>query len=573
MVIAQPYLALTDTEPYKCSAATKDAQLASLTATLDVARAAKHGAPKTHFTVFPEYSIPGLDGIALVQASLEAIEWPVGTIVIGGADALTKPEFTALAESPRTHVNTDHNPLPQIADDEWINCGITWTKAADGTIDRWLQPKLFPAWLEQNVPYQGMFRGNSVFMFKGTFANNTQYHFSSLICFDWVASIEHRRPWNWVLDDLQRTVAPGETSLSWLFVIQYNPKPSHDTFLIEVGNFFDQNILPNVRRDRTCLVFANTAGRPNPGRANEFGGTSLIFSPQAQFATPDCSGTFSNGGSRFRPNTLLKQYRDVYFRERGACIHSFVQVNPGSLNAGAAGRVFPIEQPFVFPLNGTLELRAPAAPVPACIKWLNDELDTLPSLSVQYRGVALAGQADISHEHSIAALRSMPVHSTVRTVKLAASESQAKHADEWDGTEYAAVEHLVHTLDIIELGFPHSLVDGDPAHATAVMNGQTVDVLAIRGKTHEACIKHSKTFVPLRRRQFLLVSRDRDNTVWRKKFGSILETDTPGLRQEHKFTEPQGGSLHLGYQKLLEIFLHSPTPADVQGAINAELVA
>jgi len=31
-----------------------------------VARQTPHEAEKTHFTVFPEYSIPGLDGIALI---------------------------------------------------------------------------------------------------------------------------------------------------------------------------------------------------------------------------------------------------------------------------------------------------------------------------------------------------------------------------------------------------------------------------------------------------------------------------------------------------------------------------
>jgi len=573
MVIAQPYLTLTNNEPYRCTPAAKAGQLAVLTATLDVARAAPHGAPKTHFTVFPEYSIPGLDGVAQVQAALEADDWPIGTLVIGGTDALNKVEFATLAASPRTYLNTNHNPLPRIADNEWINCGITWAKAADGTIERWLQPKLSPAWPEQDVAYQRMFCGNSVFTFKGAFENNTQYHFSTLICFDWVFRSNNQQAWNWVLNDLRRQVAPGELSLSWFFVIQHNPKPSHDTFLTEVGGFFDQNIVPNVRRDRTCLVFANNADLPDPGRASEFGGTSLIFSRQAQFAMPTCYATFSNGGERFRSSTLLLPYQDVYFRERGACIHSFVQVNPASLNAGAAGRIFPVERPFVFPLNGTVDPRAPAAEVPSCIKWLNDELDALPSLSVQYPAAVLAGQANNAHQHSIAALRAIPAQSTTHAVKLAASESKAKHADEWDCIEAEAVEHLIHTIDIIDLGFPHPVVGADPAHATAVMNGQTVDLLAIRGTTHEACIEHSKIFLPLPRRQVLLVSRDRDNTPWRQKFGSFLNPDTPQLGKERRFTDPQGGSLHLGYEKLLDSFRHSPTPAAVQGAINAELVA
>ena len=67
-----------------------------------MARAASHGAPKTHFTLFPEYSIPGLEGIAFVHAAISAPDWQNGTIVIGGADALSKPDFATLAGAPNT---------------------------------------------------------------------------------------------------------------------------------------------------------------------------------------------------------------------------------------------------------------------------------------------------------------------------------------------------------------------------------------------------------------------------------------------------------------------------------------
>ena len=128
MVIAQPYLSLTATEPYRCVAQAKNQQLAMLTDTLAVAKAARHGAQKTHFTVFPEYSIPGLDGIALVETALSAADWPNGTIVIGGTDALSKPDFATIAAAPGTHLDTTHNGLDRIAQNEWINCGITWVK-------------------------------------------------------------------------------------------------------------------------------------------------------------------------------------------------------------------------------------------------------------------------------------------------------------------------------------------------------------------------------------------------------------------------------------------------------------
>lgn len=571
MVIAQPYLSLTAEEPYQCTPATKSRQLQMLADTLKVSRAAKHGISKTHFTIFPEYSIPGLDGIALVETALRASDWPTGTIVIGGTDALSKADFVTLASGAGTHLDTLHNGLAGIDANEWINCGLTWVKAKDGSVERWLQPKLFPAWIEQNTPYQGMFRGNSVFIFKGLYDNHTQYHFCSLLCFDWVANLERKKAWYWVFEGLRDQVAPAELSLSWFFVVQCNPKPSHDTFLMEVSGFFDQNAIPNVRRERTCLVFANSAGGPMPGRTDRFGNTGLVFTKQTLFEKPEYHSTFCNGGSRFRSSTLLLPYHDVLFRERGECIHSFAQINPGSLTSGAAGKRIAIETPFVFPLAGAKDPRTPCAPVPACVKWLNDELDHFPSLSATYHAAPLVLEVDSAHKRNIAELRKLSPQYTTRTVRLAAQESITDDADEWDGTESQGCLHLVHTLDIFGVGFPALRFGVDLAHAAIVINNKPIDLLAIRGISHESCIEHSKRFLPTLQRQVLLVSRDRDNTVWQKRFGSFLQPEVPKLGHERNITDPASGSLHLGYQRLLDIFRQSATAAAVEGGINAEL--
>lgn len=308
-----------------------------------------------------------------------------------------------------------------------------------------------------------------------------------------------------------------------------------------------------------------------PGRTSTHGSTSLIFSSQAQFGEPKCKPTFSNGGQRYRSSTLLSAYKDVFFRECGACIHSFVQINAGSLAAGPSGGRLAVEQAFVHPLNNTDDPRVPAMPVPACIKWLNDELDGLPSLTATYFSVPLATQVDSAHQETIAALRALSYQSTTHTVNLAAIESKDKHADEWDQTEADALKHVVHTLDIISIGFITSDYGVGPAHATAVINNQTVDILAILGMSHPACIKHSKDFLSSPRRQVLLVSRDPDNTSWSKKLDSFLEPEPARLGQEVDITNPASKSLHLGYQNLLDIFRNSTTVADVHGRINAKL--
>jgi hypothetical protein len=407
------------------------------------------------------------------------------------------------------------------------------------------------------------------------FDNQTRYRFCSLVCFDWIATVDNKRVWQWVLEDLQEQAAQAqaELSLSWLFVVQSNPRPSHDTFLMEVSRFFDQTTAPSVRRDRACLLFANGAGNCKPGKANEYGGTSLIFPPQTLFTQPDCSPTFSNGGLRVRSSTLLSAYRDFVFRERGACIHSFLQVNPNSLNTGAAGRTIAVENASVFPLDGVIDRRVPSDSVPACIKWLNDELDELPSLSVTYPNVPLATPANATHQQTVGALRQVSPQCAAHMVKLAAQESKAKHADDWDQIESQALEHLVHTLDIVCLGSSPPTVCDESAHASVVMNSQAVDLVAIRGESHEDCLKYSQRLLPPRRLQTLLVSRDPDNNPWLQRFGSFLQLESPHLGQERNITDPASGLLHLGYRNLLNIFQQTTTVAAVPGAIDAELAA
>jgi hypothetical protein len=574
MVIAQPHLSLTATEPYRCTPEAKPHQMRMITDTLDVAAAAGHGALKTYFTVFPEYSIPGTDGIASLEAVLSSPQWPVGTVVIGGTDALSKSEFSSLVAAPNTNVGSANNSLSGIGDEEWINCGITWVKAQDGRLERWLQPKLHPAWEEMNISYQSMFCGHTVYVFKGLLSNGAPYRFATLVCFDWIASIESKKTVKWILEDLQRQANAHQLPFSWLFVIQRNPKPSHGTFLREVEAFFDPTEFPNALRDRACLIFANNAGKATPGKSETFGGCSLVLSQQSGFTRPDCALTFSNGGPRFRDGSdLLSPFKDVFFRERGACIHSFVQIGPGSLPPGPAGRSLPVENAHVHPIDGVADPRTPSAGVPAAVKWLNDELDDLPSLAVSYPALPLNIAVETTHKQTVAALRVMPANSVAHAVKLAAQESTARNADQWDRTEFEAIEHLVNTLDIVSLGAPAPAVAADPAHATLLLGNQAIDLLAIRGISHQACIEHSKTLVALPRRKSLLISRDRDNNPWSRKFGSFLDPENAQLGQEQKFTDPASGSLHLGYRKLLDIFQASATANAVQGAIDAELSA
>ena len=287
--------------------------------------------------------------------------------------------------------------------DAWINCKITWVKGADGTVERWLQPKLAPALPEQNVTFQHMFCGECIFLFKGPFQNDTEYRFCSLVCFDWIAKLGDKMAWQWVLEHMQHqaTELRAELPLSWFFVIQCNPKPFHDTFLLEVAPFFDQTAMPRVKRDRACLVFVNSAGNSVPGRAGEFGQTSLIFHPQVPFQNPTCHPTFSNGGPHFRSSTLLNGYHDILFRGTG-CLYSFICPSKSKFSCCRSGRQKDSASECLC-LSAERSSRGARSfgTVPACVKWLHDELVQLTGLSAQYPRIPLAAQSDETHRQTL----------------------------------------------------------------------------------------------------------------------------------------------------------------------------
>ena len=577
MVLAQPQLTLSQVEPYRCTEESRAQQLAAISASLSIARESSHGADKTHFTLFPEYSIPAAGGIELVEDILRRRDWPAETIVIGGTDALSKAQFQALAAAPNTTIDTDSSAPVLIAADQWINCAITWIKSQDGSIRRWLQPKLSPAWREQNIVYRRMFRGNSVFLFTGQFQNGTSYRFCSLVCFDWIATVDGQRPWRAVVEALSTTAATlqAELSLSWLFVIQHNRRPSAESFMVEVPSFFDQTVYDNVRRDRTCLVFVNSAGAPRPRRAATHGNTSLIFAGNTLFTTPDCYSTFSNGGRKFRGHGLVEPHKDILFREAGACVHSFQQIDPATVVAGPHGKTIALANPSVHPIMELNDPRAPDGPVPASVKWLNDELDDIPNLSDTYAGASLAPAVHPVHSETVNDLRQLRGDQISYSMHLAVSPATGhaaiQHADAWNHSHRNAVTHLLHTLDILCLCSTGCSLTESPLHATLTIGELVLDVVAIRGQTHEQCLQHYQHVLPNGRHPVLLVSRDDDNNKWSPRLGRYDRPLTPSRSNDRDFTDPSKVSWQVGYRELLDIFQESDTVDSARERLHGKL--
>lgn len=553
MVVAQPFLSLGEQPPFACLPEHRKRLLDCVDATLSVSKARRHGAPKTHFTLFPECAIPGLEGIAKVDAAMAAADWPTGTVVLGGIEGLKPNEYRKLAALPNVEIDLVVNSLERLHPEHWVNCSVAWVKLGDGTVRRWVQPKISPAWVERDVPANSMYCGESIFLFRGVFENGGRpFRFHSLLCYDWTADVPPKRIWEWVMQHINELASevPCTLPLTWVFVLQCNPAPSHSSFLGQVQPFFDQTQFKLVERRDTCLVMANVAGRALPGRTSHHGQTAILHASNV-FTKSTCAATVSNGGGPYRPGNPLENISDSLFREGGACIHSFVQANPTQVPQGAAGKGAALREATVHPFPGTTDPRAPGGPVPAVIKWLNDNLDEASNLAKRHTDYELAAKSLEPCETTTAALRALDANAATRVVNLATAEAQKRTVDAWDTAETEAVEHVHNTLSLLQLSGEQCNIQQSAVHATTT-GESPFDIVAVRATTHAQTENFVEKANLIARLPLVVVSRDSENTVWGRVDKKINETSAQ--TRDVKFTDPSSALRRIGYQTLVAAF-------------------
>ncbi len=571
-VIAQPYPELTNVEPFRCCGPEKVKQLAVISRTLDLAIARPHGVEKTHFTIFPEYSVPGREGIDLIQHRLSTAEWPLGTVVIAGIDGLQKADYAAITAEALTNVEIGATDAASVPDTEWVNCAVVWIKDGNGVVERWMQPKLDRAKPEANAQYQQLFTGDTIYLFSGLLSDGLPFKFSALVCFDWIAQLGGKSAIDWILEEVWTQAVACILPITWMFVLQRNEFPSHNLFLQQVTRFFDRHICSRVLREDACIVFANNAGAARPGASLRYGGTSLVFSRKDHFLHADAPITVSNGGPRFRGSTLLGTHTDVYFREHGGCIHTFALTNPASVGPTAAGRLHAIYDAHVHPLDGNGEPRAPGGPVPASIKWVNDELDAVPALPAHLSAGSFAPNLAPAKLGIVGALRELSGQSANRAIRVAASVA-AHSIDEWASAERVALTHIVHTLNLLAAATQVDNIGAGAAHALMTLDGSQLEIAAVVGVSHEACLKHVEACCDSSAQQVLLVSRDTDNTPRHWFDRSFLDNTATELGAETLITEPASRIAHIGYHDLTQIIIKATDRDALVREINARLAA
>jgi hypothetical protein len=176
LMLVQPFLRLHEPlqEPFPLT----EACAAHLTVAIDSVFQ-KVTAHRPQVVLFPEFAIPGVQGVQQIAAHLASVGVPSPTIVIGGVSGLAPAAFNDLCGLPEVALVDLVNAPGRVNGAEWVNTSVTFVKDDGGTVRLWLQPKLSPSWPETQCHHQAMFKGDMVRIFRA--ASPTGYRCGSCL--------------------------------------------------------------------------------------------------------------------------------------------------------------------------------------------------------------------------------------------------------------------------------------------------------------------------------------------------------------------------------------------------------
>jgi hypothetical protein len=523
VVAHQPFIRLKDParEPFQWSDDAVDAQLAAIQRTLDVAQESAH----TRFVLFPEYSVPGVEGAVTIDGRIKSEDWPHESVVIAGLDGIDKGGYGSLCNRLNAVVSNENAP-DIVPNNQWVNCSLTWAKQTDGKVRVWAQPKIRPSWAEANVPCRDMFCGGTLYVFECTYAA-TDYpcRFVTLVCFDWVAEVSGRTVCDDLLEQLNTRWKGTPSPLHWAFVIQHNEKPNHTAFLNQTSRFLtDVHQYPFVERRQAVVIHANTAASARPSRRGPRAFSACVFSPSAQLDCSGCRPTACMDPRALRGSDTLARCKDVVFREMGECIHAFSVRVPQFVGGSAADRTLPLEDAVVHGVIKVADPRLQGIAVPADSKWLNDSLDSVALVSTgALEGLPLEALAAGVEPAVIAGLRTAVGRTPSELMEWAdcsmsrdrdaGNEDRSGNADLWGESEAGTLEHVVHALTSLGIAYELDVVNST-LHGRIGGDAGRIEVVAIRADSYEECRAHYDRAVPKAVNDpVLVVARDRDNLV------------------------------------------------------------
>ena len=551
----------------------KNKQIERIIKTIKIAKTSDHNCEETYFILLPEYSIPGLDGIHKLQETLAEQFRGYAIVVVGGVDGLTKEEYTCLCNEDKTTVNAENAP-GKIVNNQWVNCCILLEKTIEDSVRKWIQPKLVPSWNERNISSNDMFCGKSVYIFNCKFSNGVDCYFLALICFDWIGQINSREGIWAVLSEIENNWRnSGRKDINFIFVLQNNDEPNHRDFLENAKNYFESRG-SFVSRDNCVIVFVNTAGGILPGKYDKYGYSSLVCSPSAPYVTDSCPPTFAVRTSKLRGADYLGRCKDAVFREMGACIHSFGFYIPLFMNLGPSGKNLIINRATVHAIDeGICDSRVPGETVPASVKWVNDELDSLKHFLFHKSASPIRDNIKDRHEEILNGIRKCSDDSLRNIIqwtvfeydKWVDSNKTIHDVDNWGKKEKQGLETIVYACSIIKACYELEIVT-PAAHATLKIGTNVFDILIVfGGETSEKCSEYGERLLKHGARFGVIITNDLYDASVNKRMRSICDPTVGITERGPNITNPS--YMMVGYHNLKQSCLDAQNLGELQSRI------
>jgi len=218
-----------------------------------------------------------------------------------------------------------------------------------------------------------------------------------------------------------------------------------------------------------------------------------------------------------RGSDSLLSCRDALLRENGECIHKFYAYLPPFLQqTPAQTRFLPLDQVSVHSIDDvTNDPRTPGRPVPAIVKWINDQLDTVEYLNTEIREIKQL--IKVNHDSLANSIRWLEFEHLKKIIKMGLSLSDEQgdiwleRVDEWSDAQRDSFITIINVLTLIGC-WTTIFVNDTITHGYIVHDKEVIDIIIVSGRTHISNIKHSDD-IPCGQhgRKVLIVSRDRDD--------------------------------------------------------------
>lgn len=284
--------------------------------------------------VFPEFAVP-FDSFLEIENLLKAEEWPRNTVVVSGVEPTGPKEFDELLRGSSNP--TGSNKL-KYDSSTFVNFCVIWTKAADGTVGRYLQPKLRPSAPEQ--ARQGMYQGEFVLLFQGDLIS-----FAALICFDCIQETAHMMAAESLLESIGELAFYGSSvNLGLVLVPQYNEYAEHPEFIRFAQRVLQGN--PKVRVSDGAVLFVNAA-TDHHGRSRKTFGRSAFYYSGGRWEAKGEAGPLTTIPFTFALEQPSKAHYGglvrARLREDGPSVHCLAFLIPSLMGTGAGAPAYPIE--------------------------------------------------------------------------------------------------------------------------------------------------------------------------------------------------------------------------------------